>query len=40
MTWKTENGLKDNLNWKLSISYWRDIKTGTKINSLGEILNQ
>ena len=35
MTWKTENGLKDNLNWKLSISYWRDIKTGTKINSLG-----
>ena len=35
MTWKTEDGLKDNLNWKLSISYWRDIKTGTKINSLG-----
>ena len=36
MTWKTDNALKDNLKWRISMAYWRNIKSGLAINLLGE----
>ena len=36
MTWKTDAALYDNVFWKISTSYWRNIKSGVEINFLGK----
>ena len=38
MTWKTDEALANNLGWRVSMSYWRNIKSGLKINVLGNML--
>lgn len=38
MTWKTDEGLRNNLSWRVSMSYWRNLKTGLKISVLGSLV--
>tara|TARA_Y100000816_G_C26097682_1_gene581187 strand:+ start:519 stop:2345 length:1827 start_codon:yes stop_codon:yes gene_type:complete len=38
MTWKTDEALANNLGWRVSMSYWRNIKAGLTINVLGNVL--
>ena len=35
MTWKTEDAISQNLSWRISMSYWRNIKSGLQISVLG-----
>ncbi len=34
MTWKTDEALRNNLGWRVSMSYWRNLKTGLIISVL------
>ena len=35
MTWKTDEAIRNNLGWRVSMSYWRNLKDGLKISVLG-----
>ena len=35
MTWKTDEAIRNNLGWRVSMSYWRNLKDGLTINVLG-----
>ena len=38
MTWKTDEALSNNLSWRASMSYWRNLKSGLKISILGNLI--
>ena len=38
MTYKTEESLKQNLGWRVSMAYWRNIKSGFSVNILGDFI--
>ena len=38
MTWKTDEALRNNLSWRVSMAYWRNLKAGLKISVINSLV--